>query len=111
MDYLRPRNAVKVWGRIAVLLYECKSPEKHWGVLIVNDGTINICCVSEREIRPRMHHCWGEDCRHSSLDSENNDTCPNCHWLICNVCGRCRFEGCVDNNITIELPPDSDVPF
>ncbi|MBS4022289.1 MAG: hypothetical protein KGZ79_07685 [Dethiobacter sp.] len=105
MRYLQPGNAVKVGGRIAILLYEIKDSVDHWGVLFLDGDEVEITYASAKRIRPRIHHCWGKDCG-DSVDSVNNLTCPKCHWLICNVCGRCRQDGCVDDNVKVESPPD-----
>jgi hypothetical protein len=47
-------------------------------------------------------HCYREEGFRRFLDARTDRTCPECGWLICFQCGRCRapeFGGCNRNHL------------
>ncbi|MBZ0330995.1 hypothetical protein KZO25_11780 [Halomonas sp. ANAO-440] len=38
--------------------------------------------------RNRKAWCW--KCRHQGLDSQKNDSCEGCRWIICPECSACE---------------------
>jgi hypothetical protein len=72
----------------------------HWVVAMRKKELENtvICIIDEKEIQSYKDVCWY--C-HSEVNSENDDTCQTCGWVICPSCGSCRKNGCLSSGIEI----------
>jgi len=100
----KPSQLVKlVTGELAILLYECKEPKDHWGVLIKDEKKeeITIKTISKKHIISYKNFCW--KCGYKPLETKNHETCSTCHWLICPECGACRKPECTTDGININL--------
>jgi hypothetical protein len=90
-----------IFSEIAIVLYECKEPEGYWSILIRNkkDGTIKVEKIKKSYLTPYKYHCW--KCK-SELNSNEHETCQDCHWLICPDCGACKENQCEKDGIIVK---------
>jgi hypothetical protein len=82
---VRIRNSKK-----ALIAYHCERRPNYWGVIYIDDKTLN--CVHQSLISHYRNSCW--NCG-TQVDSSKDPTCPVCYWVKCPVCGACRQGGCI----------------